>query len=93
MLHGSEYWVIDRKLKQRTSVAVMGMLRWMSAVVREDRMRNEYVRGCFKNGQNEKKNRLRWFGHVTRGEESKALTMVMKINVGGKTERGQQKKK
>lgn len=31
-----------------------------------------------------RENRLRYFGHVIRREESKAVRMMMKINLGGK---------
>jgi hypothetical protein len=38
-----------------------------------------------------RENRLRWFGYVMRCEETKAVSVVMKMNVEKK--RGRQKKK
>ncbi|XP_025410679.1 uncharacterized protein LOC112683737 [Sipha flava] len=35
---------IDRRIEQNMSAAKLRMLRWMSEVTREDRIRNEYVR-------------------------------------------------
>jgi len=51
------------------SVAEMRMLRWMSGVKREDRIRNEYVRGSIGVASRVckmRENRLRWFGHMVR---------------------------
>jgi hypothetical protein len=96
MLYGSECWAVDKKIEQRMSVAEMRMLRWMSGVTREDRIRNEYVRGSIgvaPIGDKMRENRLRWFGHVMRREESEAVRMVMNMNVEGKRERGRPKKK
>jgi len=67
MLYGSECWMVDKKIEQITSVAEMRTLRWMSGVTREDRIRNEYVRGCIGVSSivdKTRENRLRWFGHV-----------------------------
>jgi hypothetical protein len=44
MLYGSKCLVVDRKIEQSMSVTEMRMLRWMSGVTIEDRIRNEYVR-------------------------------------------------
>jgi len=40
-----------------------------------------------------KKNRLRWFGHIMRKEDSEALRTVMKLSVEGRIGRGRPKKK
>jgi hypothetical protein len=60
------------------------MLRWMSGVARENRIRNKYVRGCIGVASvvdKMRENRLRWFGHVMRQEETNAIRVAMKINV------------
>lgn len=47
-----------QKLEQRKSVMEIRILRWMSNVMREDRIRNEYIKYniklCFDNVQNER---------------------------------------
>jgi alpha-D-ribose 1-methylphosphonate 5-triphosphate synthase subunit PhnH len=45
MLYGSECWVIDRKIEQSMSVVEMKMFRLTNGVTKDDRIRNEYVRG------------------------------------------------
>jgi len=62
MLYGSECWVVDEKIKPNMRVAEMRMLRWMSRVKGEDRIRNEYVSGsiCVESRVNSmRENRLR----------------------------------
>jgi len=43
MLYGVECWAVDKKIERRMSIAEMRMLR--CGVTREDRIRNEYIRG------------------------------------------------
>ena len=54
-----------KKLEEKKmGVAEMRMLRWMSGVTREDRIRNEYIRGSTKVVEISKKVqevRLRWY--------------------------------
>ena len=44
-MNGTECWAVDRKIEQRISGAEMRMLMWMSIITREDKIRNEYIRG------------------------------------------------
>lgn len=56
----------------------------MSGMTRKDRIRNGYVRGSIgviSIVDKVRENRLRWFGHVMRRENSKAVRMVMEMNV------------
>ena len=48
MLHGTEAASMKKTEEKRMDVAEMRMLRWMCGVKREDRIRNEYVRGSVK---------------------------------------------
>ncbi|KAL4092493.1 hypothetical protein QTP88_026994 [Uroleucon formosanum] len=68
--------------------------KWMSGVTREDRIKNEYVRGSIGVASmvdKMRENRLRWFRHVMRREETSAVRKVLKMNVEGK--RGRPKKR
>jgi hypothetical protein len=59
--------------ERRLHVTEMRMLRWVCGVTRMDRIRNEYIRGSLKVAPVTKKirsNRLAWYGHVIRRDES-----------------------
>jgi len=63
ILCGSECWVFDWRIEQ-SSVAGMRMLRWVSRVTTEDRIRYKYVResiGVALIVDNIRKFRIRWF--------------------------------
>jgi hypothetical protein len=91
MLYASECWALKKREEQKIQVAEMRMLRLMSGVTRQDRIRNEYVRSslgvdnvCDKLAVN----RLRWFGHVVRKDEGDVVKRVWRMNVGDKMTRG-----
>ena len=66
----------------------MRMLRWMCAVTKLDKIRNERIGGTTKVGENTKKVqeiRLKWYGHVMRSS-----AMVMKVQ--GRRKRGRPKR-
>ena len=89
-------YVVDRKIEQRMSVAEIKMLRWMSGVTREDKIRNEYIRGSIGVASivdKMRENRLRWLGHVLRREETEAVRLVREMHVVGKRGRGRPKKR
>ncbi|PZC79184.1 hypothetical protein B5X24_HaOG216748 [Helicoverpa armigera] len=74
----------------------MRMLRGMCGVTRMDRVRNEYIRGSLKVAPVLEKlrgNRLSWYGHVMRRNESHVVRMVMSMNVDGYSGRGRPKKR
>jgi len=78
------------------SIVEMIMLRWMSWVTREDRIRNEYVRGSVRVMSivdKMRENRLRWFGHIMKREDSEAVRTIMELSVKGRRGRGRPKKK
>jgi len=69
-------WAVDKKIKQRISVAEMKMLRYMTGVSREVKIRNEYVErsvGIALIMGKMKENRLKWSGYVTIRENSEAI--------------------
>ncbi|VDP03423.1 unnamed protein product [Heligmosomoides polygyrus] len=45
------------------------MLRWTAGVTRMDRIRNDAIRQKFEIADKMREARLRWYGHVLRGEE------------------------
>jgi disulfide oxidoreductase YuzD len=79
------------------SFAEMRLLRLMSGMTRENRIRNNeriYERHYWcsiVNGQDER-NTLQWFGHVMKRKETKAVRVVIKINVEGKKEERSKKR-
>jgi len=86
-------WVVYRRVEQIMSVEPSRMWEFLDGWV-EDRISNEYVRsnvGVVSIGDKMRKNRLRWFGHVMRWVETKAVRVVKKMNVEGK--RGSPKKR
>ena len=69
------------------------MLRWMSGVIKLDRIRNERIRGATKVGEISKKvqeRRFKWYGHVLRREEEYVGKRVMVMDVRGKEGEGDQ---
>jgi hypothetical protein len=61
-----------------------------------DKIRNEYTRGSLKVAPETEKmrsNRLAWYGHVMRMEESHITKRVMRMNVDGHPSRGRPKKR
>lgn len=84
-----------KKMEQKMTIVEMRMLRCMCVVIKEDRIRNEHIRESVKTASTMGKmreNRLRWFGHVMRRNNSEAVTIVMVINVDEKSGKGRPKK-
>jgi len=72
------------------------MLRWMSGVTIEGRIRNEYIResiGVASIMDKLRENKLRLFGHVMRRKDLEAVRSVMELSVEGKRGFGRLKKK
>jgi hypothetical protein len=63
MLYGSECWAVDKGIEQNMSVAEMRMLRNSIGV----------ANWCWSIVDKMRKNRLKWFEHVVRREEIKAV--------------------
>ena len=87
---GLETALIKRVEKKNLDVAEMKMLRWMYGLIREDRVRNEYISGPHKVVELSKKvqeARLRWFGHVMRSNEEQIVREAMDCEVQGRTRR------
>lgn len=83
-MYGSEFWAVDMKIEQRISLAEMRILRWMSRVTKEDKIRNQYIRNSIEVAsmvEKIRKNKLRWLGHDFRREEIQAVGLVKKMHV------------
>ena len=71
MLHGMETVAVTERHLGKMKVAELKMVRWTLGVTRKDKIRNEYVRGTVKIAKLGDKlwnARLRWYGHVKKGE-------------------------
>ena len=96
MLYGTETASMRKTEEKKMDVAEMRMLRWMSGVTREDRIRNDYIRGSTKVVEISKKvqeGRLRWYGHLLRREDNHIGKNVMEMEVQGRRRRGRPKKR
>ena len=72
----------------------MRMLRWICGATKNDKIRNEYVRGSVKVAPVTKKiteKRLKWFEHVKRRDQGHILRRMLDIPVPGKRWRGRLK--
>lgn len=68
----------------------------MFAVTREDRIRNEYIRGSTMVVEMSKKiqqGRLMWYGHLLRRDEGHAGRYTMEMKVQGRKEKGRPRKR
>ena len=64
-----ETWATTKRQEKRIEVTEMRMLRWTCGVTRQDKIRNEHIRGTTSVAQASKKiteRRLIWYGHVMR---------------------------
>ncbi|VDO85005.1 unnamed protein product [Heligmosomoides polygyrus] len=72
------------------------MLRWTAGVTRMDRIRNEAIRQKFGVAPIADKMceaRLRWYGHVLRGNEDSVRKIGLEVEVSGKRPRGRPKQR
>ena len=96
MLYGTETASMKKTEEKKMDVAEMRMLRWMSGVTRENRIRNEYIRGSTKMVEISKKvqeGRLRWYGHLLRKEDDHVGRSKMEMEVQGGRKRGRPRKR
>ena len=96
MLYGTETASMRKVEERRMDVAEMRMLRWMCGVTRQDRIRNDYIRGSAKVVEISKKvqeGRLRWYGHILRREEDHVGRRTMEMEVQGRRRRGRPRKR
>ena len=89
-------WALKKAQENKLEVAEMRMIRWMCAVKKLDKIRNERIRKTTKVGDITKKvqeRRLKWYGHVMRREEHYVGRMAMVMKVQGRRKRGRPKRR
>ena len=92
-MNGAETLAVKKAQEKKLDVAELSMLRWMSGVIKLDKIRNERIRRTTRVGEISKKvqeSRLKWYGHVLRREEGYVGKRVMVMEVPGKRKTGRQ---
>ena len=87
---------VTERMVKKMEAAELKMVRWALGVTLKDKVRNEYIWGTAKIrkiGEKLRGERLRWFGHVKRREESYIGRRMMKIEIPGKKTRGKPRKR
>ena len=96
LMYGMETLPMKKLNERKMEVTEMKMLRWMCGVTRNDRIRNEYIRGTTKVTEITNKiqeARLRWYGHVRRRDENYIGRRMLELEVPGRRRRGRPKKR
>ena len=96
MLYGMETVAVTARLEKKMEVAELKMVRWALGVTLKDRVRNKYILGTAKIrriGEKMRGERLGWFGHVKRREESYLGRRVMEFEIPGKRTRGRPRRR
>ena len=96
MLYGMETMAVTDRQMGKMEVAELKMVRWALGVKRNDKIRNEYVRGTAKIaklGDKLRNARLRWYGHIKRREEDCVGKRMMEMAVPGIRKRGRPKRR
>jgi len=94
MLHRSETWPVRKENEVVLKRAEMRMVRWMCNVKVKDRVPSKELRERL--GIDDililQQNRLRWYGHVLRKEDTDWVKKCMEYEVEGSRPRGRPKR-
>jgi len=95
MLHGSETWPVRKENEVALQQAEMRMVSWMCNVKVKDRVPSKELRERL--GIDDiililQQNRLRWYGHVLRKEDTDCVKKCMEYEVEGSRPRGRPKR-
>ncbi len=96
MLYGMETLPLTKRQVAELEVAELKMLRLSLGVTRQDKIRNDYIRGTAhvrKFGDKAREARLRWFGHVRRREEEYVGNRMLDKALPGRRRRGRPKRR
>lgn len=91
LTYGSETWVLTKRLKSRLQAMEMIYLRRVLGVSRKDRIRNEIIRNRLEVIpliKTIERNQLRWFGHMTRMDETRPVKQIWETKRQGRRSRG-----
>jgi len=95
MLNGSETWPIRKENEVALQRTEMRMVRWMCNVKLKDRVPSKELRETL--GADDiililQQNKLRWYGHVLRKEDTDWVQKCMEYEVEGSRPRGRPKR-
>jgi len=95
MLHGSETWPVRKENEVALQQAEMRIFRWMCKVKVKDRVPSKELRERL--GMDDiililHRNRLRWYGHVLRKEDTDWVKKCIEYEVEGSRPRGRLKR-
>jgi len=95
MLHGSETWPVRKENEVALQRAEMRMVRWMCNVKVKDRVPSKELRETL--GIEDiililQQNRLRWYGHVLRKEDTDWVKKCIEYEVEDSRPRGRPKR-
>ena len=98
IMYGMETVAVTDKQVGKLKVAELKMVRWALGVTREDKIRNEYIRGTAKIaklGEKIRGARLRWYGHVKRRRREAEYVgrKTLEMEVPGRRKRGRPRKR
>ena len=96
IMYGMETVAVTDKQVGKLEVAELKMVRRVLGVTREDKIRNEYIRGTAriaKLGEKIRGARLRWYGHVKRREAEYVGRRTLEMEVPGRRKRGRPRKR
>jgi len=95
MLHGSETWSVGKENEVALQRAEISMVRWMCNVKVKDRAPSKELRERLEIDDIIlilQQNRLRWYGHMLRKEDTDWLKKYMEYEVEGSRLRGRPKR-
>lgn len=95
LMYGSESWVMDRRTESKIQAMEMRYLRAVKGVTRKDKIRNEVIRQDLKVEpiiETIKRQKMKWFGHMIRMEETRQTKRVWRARQTHKRGRGRPRK-